>query len=606
MLSDEDPEDDQAGDHNWHWRYNRRLSCFQHMVTSLCFSQDGHWLVSGTGSGDVKIWDTGCWAEAAKLKGCRHEEPRALVISPAQRWLVCAHSSTMNIYQGQPPWRLEYSMPAPHDPMTKEPSEWCCIAFSPLAEVDHPGGHAGQDNHLATFASNVLCVLDYSGGWSFETPRRTRSLFNTGRPTSIVYTACGWWVVCGYEGGTIQIWNHFSLTLERTLAAHTGIVNAISASPRCASYDARFLSCGVDHSMRVWHSSGWTLEQIVPDTGADRNGVRYCTFSDKGNWVVSVASELCVWRVCVSLKGKLELRLHQRLAAVCGAEGLRAAAFCSQQDAIAVGSRDGVLGLWTKLPGMPPEPVKESNRGVVRTKSDPTGGVAAWIMDRPLPRPMMHVKPEERKETPDLGDERRSLQNSEWFVRSDLRSLKRTASIVCGNGTRKTLAGSLRVNATKRDMAPSPVTPNIRAKLMASRERTQKVHDADASPTDEGDAGMERSRSIPGLRRWTSTEFEDVLSAYCNGAADGGSSPSSPKKLSKTLPPGFFSKQSTERKRSMALVGSGGRAGALGFGGAAAGDDQALSNETSSVRKTLVHASKLVAQRISLDPQSIC
>jgi len=192
-ISDE-PEkeqDDVFGDHAWHYRYNRRLSCFQHCVTSLTFSRDGHYLVSGTGSGDIRVWDTGVWAERAKLKHCYKEDPRALAISPAQRWLVVAYSSVMNIYNCQPPWRLEHVMPSPIDQATKEKAEWHCIAFSPMCEVDHPGGHTGQDNHLAAFASNVLVVLDYSGGWSSETPKRTRSVFNSAKPTSIAYTACG-------------------------------------------------------------------------------------------------------------------------------------------------------------------------------------------------------------------------------------------------------------------------------------------------------------------------------------------------------------------------------------------------------------------------------
>lgn len=576
--AEEKLDDDVFGDHEWHYRYNRRLSCFQNCVTSLTFSQDGTYLVSGTGSGDVKVWDTGVWAEAAKLKGCSKEEPRALGISPAQRWLVVAHSSVMNIFSCQRPWRLEHAMPAPLNQTTKEASEWHCIAFSPMSEVDQVSGHNGEDNHLAAFASNILCVLDYSGGWSSETPKRTRSVFNSSRPTSIAYTACGFWLVCGYECGQLQIWNHFSLTLEKTLSAHTGIVNCITASPRCAPYDPRFISCSVDRSLRVWHSAGWSLEQIVPDTKADRNGIRCVEFSSTGNWAVSVASELCLWSVCVSAKGRMELRLHQRLAAECGAEGLRTAAFCAQQDAIAVGSRDGVLGLWMKVPGPPAEHSKEEKPRagrVLRTQSDTTG-VKAWIMDRPLARPMMHVSPEGQK-SGNVGDERRSLQNSEWFVRSDLRSLSRTASCVF-NGIQ---AGSAdRERASK----PSPVTPNIRAKLMAAKDRARKtaLHDADESD----EVPMEKCSSVPDLKRWRNSgyQFEDVLSAYSNTTDIVKISPST--NFNRTVPPGFWG---TSWRADSDL------------------SSPAMSNDISLARKSLIlHAAKGVIKRISLDPQSIC
>lgn len=578
--------DDVFGDHSWHYRYNRRLSCFQHCVTSLTFSQDGKHLVSGTGSGDVKVWDTSVWAEAARLKQCSKEEPRALAISPAQRWLVVAHSSVMNIYNCEHPWRLEYAMPALVDQRTKETSEWHCIAFSPMSEVDHPGGHAGQDNHLAVFASNVLCVLDYSGGWSSETPKRTRSVFNSARPTTIAYTACGFWLVCGFEVGQLQIWNHFSLTLERTLSAHTAIVHDITASPRCAPYDPRFVSCSADRSLRVWHSAGWCLEQIVPDTKADRNGIRCCTFSSSGNWLVSVATELCLWSVCVSGKGKLELRLHQRLDSVCGAEDLRTAAFCSSGDAIAVGSQDGVLSLWTKLPGTPADnKIKEAaGRGLLR-KGSSSGVTTAWIMDRPLLKPMMHVTPEGQKFSGAL-EERHSLQDSQWFVRSDLRSLARSASASC-NGTQ--------VNAGRgRSGKPKPVTPNIRAKLMAGRDRSRKNAVYDMEATDDC-SNLERSCSVPELKRWKSKgyEFEDVLNTYCNTDIIAVTPASN---LNKTMPAGFWG-----------LGDRNGTGSRWGTDGECNSTPAALAEDMTSLRKSMMrHATQGIVRRISLDPQSIC
>lgn len=584
MFQDDEPEEDDVfGDHSWHYRYNRRLSCFQNPVSSLTFSQDGQYLVSGTGSGDVKIWDTGVWAEAARLKHCSKEEPRALAISPAQRWLVCCHSSILNVYTCQKPWRLEFSMPAPLDVATKAKSEWCCIAFSPMSEVDHPGGHAGQDNHLAAFASKSLCVFDYSGGWSSETPKRTRSVFNSAKPTSIAYTACGWWLVCGYECGELQIWNHFSLTLEKTLSAHNGMVHGITASPRCAPYDARFVSCGLDRSLRVWHSAGWCLEQIVPDTKADRNGIRCCTFSSTGNWVVSVAFELCIWSVCVSSKGRMELRLHQRLEAVCGAEGLMTAAFCVRQDAIAVGSRDGVLGLWTKIPGKPTEPLKETAGRMPRVKGS-SSGVTAWIMDRPLARPMMHVTPEGNSTI--AIDDRRPLAASEWFVRSDLRSLSRTASVCYGSYKGR---GDL-----EKGSKPSPVTPNIRAKLMASRDRVRKAALHDVGEVDDIEvSSLDKSSSMPELKRWKPSgyEYNDVLSMYCNATTKivKPGTPSNDKFLSRTMPGGFRCNSSQGNRR-----------------GDSDDSPTAMSTDISALRKSMMKRSAdIIVRRISLDPQSI-
>lgn len=96
-------------------------------------------------------------------------------------------------------------------------------------------------------------------------------------------------------------------------------------------------------------------------------------------------------------------------------EGHRTAAFCSFQDAIAVGSRDGMLDLWTKLSGLPLEPTRKTrdtgSRSKQRAKTEPV--CAARVTDRALPRPMMNVRPDgPRNDEEGHGGERRSLQNS--------------------------------------------------------------------------------------------------------------------------------------------------------------------------------------------------
>lgn len=405
--SQEVVDDDVDGNHEWHFRYNRRLQCFSQAVASLTFSKDGNYLLSSTSSSDVKVWDAGTWSEKARLRGCHRSEPRALVISPASHWLVCAYPQALQVFHCTPPFRLEKSLPAPPDPATKEPHEWQCVAFSPMAEVDHPEGRVGQDNHLAAFSSAALCTIDYSSGWTNSAPSRMRSLMQCSRPNSLEYTSCGTWLICGFASGQIQIWNAFSLTMVRTLDAHPEAVTCVASSPRAAAYEARFVSCGADTSIRLWNTVGWLLEQTCIDTKAGDAGVRQVSFSASGNWLVSVAAELTVWRVCLSNLGDLNLQIHQRLAAVCNVEGPKSAAFCKFGDALAVGSRDGVLGIWVKHPGRPPDPSLEGRASQVGEESGETvtspGGtsrVRQWSPSTAaLPRPMNRVVPQ-RPEPP--------------------------------------------------------------------------------------------------------------------------------------------------------------------------------------------------------------
>jgi len=537
-------ESDLDGDHEWHFRYNRRLQCFSHSVSSLTFSLDGNYLVSGTSSGDVKVWDTGSWAEAAKLKGGLRREPRALVISPAQRWLVSAYPSVLQIFQCGPPWRLEQALPSRVDPATKEPQEWTCVAFSPMAEVDHPGGKAGQDNHLAAFSSAALVVLDYSNGWGPETPSRTRSLMQSSKPTCLAYTSCGWWIICGFETGQLQIWNAFSLTLEKMLNGHSDCVNGLASSPREANYESRFVSCGVDQTLRVWHTNGWILEQHVHDTRCDWDGVLKCTFSSTGTWLVSVATELSVWRVQIKANGRLLLSLHQRLAAICGAEGLRAAAFCSNGDAIAVGSRDGVLGLWTKYPGNPPD-VSADSRDSQSTESP--GGVrsAPWQASLALPRPMQRLTPQGLKPLGKPGQAR-----GEWFQRAHLRTLSMMSLDSRSGGGMAHASGRLAINGAE---TPSPSSKSSTPTNGAAGKGTRPLSRSPTAPD------MPRKKSL-------GIEYADALTHL-----SGGGVCSSPNGTSSSLP---------SRADTMA-------------------------DFVSPVRKSMLHATRGPVKRIALEPKLI-
>lgn len=354
-------------------------------------------------------------------------------------------------------------------------------------------GRTGHDNHLAALSTTHLCVLDYSGGWGSSDevlhPKRTRSLLHSPLPTSIGYTACGSWLVCGYESGQLQIWNAFSLTLERSLISHSGRVNCLTFSPRAAKYEARFVSCGSDRTLRVWQCRGWIVEQIVPETKADKNGVKTCRFSADGSWLASVAAELSIYRVEISRRMRFTLRLHQRLSAVCGIEGLCAAAFCKGTDALAVGSRDGVLGLWTKCSGLPPEgplvtPQLEE-KVVEKTSETPPAPFPVF------PRPMNRVSPEGVRP---MRMQQLPHRQVAWLSRPALGAPNRPGSSI---STVASVAARMLAGGAASGSAPPPFRSD--GDLLSSSRSM-------------GD----RSSSLPELRRWSSAHArEDVLDTLC-------------------------------------------------------------------------------------------
>eukprot|EP00929_Paragymnodinium_shiwhaense_P109946 TRINITY_DN7657_c0_g3_i2.p1 TRINITY_DN7657_c0_g3~~TRINITY_DN7657_c0_g3_i2.p1 ORF type:complete len:610 (-),score=85.10 TRINITY_DN7657_c0_g3_i2:63-1892(-) len=553
-------EEEEDGDHCWHYRYNRRLACFSHPVTNVTFTEDGRWCFSSMATGDIKVWDTTSWAENSKIKPPEKAPAKSIVMSPQQRWLVVCYAKTLQIYHCKPPWRLEQAIPSPADAATGEPSEWCCVAFSPcMAEVDNAKGWTGADYHLAAFSSQHFAVMDYSAGWSDDSVKgRSRSLLQSARPTSLAYTMDGFHLIVGFEIGQIQIWNTFSLTLERTLAAHSAFVSGIVSSPRAAPYDSRFVSCSVDQTLRVWHTRGWVLEQIVPDMKCDKAGVRMCTFSATGNWLISIGTDLCIWQVVHTNKGRVVVRIHQRLGAACGAEGIARAAISPCNDAVAVGSRDGILGLYMKHVGIPTEnfdiPPKTPS-GLVRPASK---GIEPWSMERVLARPM-------RKITPDAHGSPDRLQSKvDWFQRAHMRSLTMTSL--------SAVARPLETVPRMSKSSSSPLGPALWAKEAAS---APGAGSPPASPKTAARKDLKMRRTMPDLNRWrvassTGLEYGDMMGwSSVAFSADG--------KTGKRLVSGSASSES------------------------------ATTEKISPIKKSILHACRgeLLVQRISLDPKSI-
>lgn len=339
--------------HDFHFSYNRRLSCYSHAVSSLSFSKGGSLLLSAAGPGDVKLWDTGSWSEAGRLKNVLREQVKLLCVSPGQRWLVVAYPSFLQVFSCAPPWKLEYTASSPVDDFAQGASEWCALTFSPFADAELEEGRNPFDQLAASTAQRLL-TLDFSRGWSAGTASQSRSLHSSGgRPTALCYTACGRFIVCGYSTGHMQVWGASSLTLEKTLIAHEDAVACLASSPRHTPYEPRVVSCSIDQTLRVWNCQGWSVEQHIHDLRCDRGGIRSVQFSCAGDWLLSLGTELCIWRVIPGRTGRIYLGLHQRLSVLCGGDGVRSVAF-GRGDALAVGSRDGVLGILTKSAGLPP------------------------------------------------------------------------------------------------------------------------------------------------------------------------------------------------------------------------------------------------------------
>lgn len=226
---------------------------------------------------------------------------------------------------------------------------------------------------------------------------------------------------------------------------------------------------------------------------------------------------------------------------------------------------------------------------------------APWKADTALHKPMMHVRPEGLRSPAAPPTERRSLRTSEWFVRSDLRSISSTARSTFhlpSPSGRNRGGGAARANNERADKCSTVTSSPLRSTMrMLSNVRTklpdphvQKVaaFGSDAGARSSNEDGMPKSTSMPELpARWRSAAFEceDVLGALCSPNAQVSRTQRTPERRDKL--PFFHSPyrhNATHTDERPEQVGDG----------------------ESPVRKAMLHATRGLVHRISLEPHKIC
>lgn len=410
---------------------------------------------------------------------------------------------------------------SPQVSLGSDASEWCCAAFSPVAvEVDHAHGLTGHDNYLAALSDSHLCLFDYANGWDGISATRTHSLPScAGRPTALAYTPCGQFMLSSYVGGQIHLWNSCSLALSRRFNAHSGPVSALVVSPEDAEYDTRFVSCGADRRICVWHPAMWSLEDCVSDPVHSKAGVADCAFSPDGCWLVSVSKDIRVWSVNVDLLGQISLSIHQRLSAVGGGDSLCSVTFaCDGSDSVIVGGCDGSLGFWSRRTGSPPDP----RDGEEVAASQPVGSLRARTMSAPESEgtPM---RPMRRVTTVESSTLRPVIQSGPagWFNRmAAVRTLPTSASSDGREASPSACMASRRISTTSSPMAQSAsaaelgswasrsFNPNVvlgSGRIEVARERWEAAPSSrpiSAQPAvKEGDARWRSQREVELARR---------------------------------------------------------------------------------------------------------
>jgi len=291
-------------------------------VNAVAFSPDNRWLVSGSGDGTVRVYET----ETGALKWTRtvHIRPvRCVAVSTDSRLLATGGSD-----QAVCLWEVA-------------------------------GGNAGavltghQAPVLATTfspAGRYLASCDDAGHinlWDYETRKLARQMNGpAGAVRSVAFTPDGQQLACAGEDGVVRFWSVLNGDLLSSLPAHRGSIRAVSFSP-----DGRFLaSASRDRTMRIWDGVSHQPLRTV-QWRSSVNCDNALAFSPDSRWLVGAGERSGVHWYEVATASRSRTKSLQKHSGA-----IHSVAFSPDGAAVASGGEDGLV----KVHPFPAAPVKTS------------------------------------------------------------------------------------------------------------------------------------------------------------------------------------------------------------------------------------------------------
>ena len=244
---------------------DRTLTGHSDEVSSVAFSPDGQFLVSGASDYAVRGWNVRTGQPVGTLAG-HVGRVSSVTFDPDGKLLASGgFDKTIRV------WKLPHGEPF----HTLNHSAWVfSVAFSPDGKILASGGadkelklwNLETGRMLRAFVGHshwILSVIFSPDGeslisssadktikvWSMEADKTLHTFIHQGWVRSVAVSPDGQFVVSGGEDGAVKVWNLGTGELTRTIAGHSGPVFYVSISP-----DGQLLfSGGSDGKIKVWN-----------------------------------------------------------------------------------------------------------------------------------------------------------------------------------------------------------------------------------------------------------------------------------------------------------------------------------------------------------------
>jgi WD40 repeat protein len=225
-------------------------------VRTMACSPDGHWVVSGSDDGTVKVWSLADGQEQATLRG-HARGVTAVTCSPDGCWVVSgSDDGTVKV------WSLADGQE--QATLRGHTRGVTAVACSP-------------DGHWVVSGSSDKTVKV----WSLADGQEQATL--RGHSSWVTAVACSpdsRWVVSGSDDGTVKVWSLADRQKQTTLRGHTQGVTAVACSP-----DGCWVVSGSDDgTVKVWSLADGQEQATLH---GHTRGVTAVACSPDGHWVVS-------------------------------------------------------------------------------------------------------------------------------------------------------------------------------------------------------------------------------------------------------------------------------------------------------------------------------